>query len=284
MIDIDTKLVTLIGTPLAQSHAAAMHNYVYEKNGINMRYFYTEADASQLGNIVNAIRCMPSFCGAAVTKPCKTEVIKYLDELCPECQRIGACNTIVKLPDGKLRGYNTDVCGFMHTLSRDMHIDPNGKSFFCIGAGGAARAICSALAENGARRIYVVSRSYDTTSRLSADLSCGCADIITPLPPESFGQASDCDVVINASGVGMGESVGESPMPREYFVPDKLYFDACYEPVQTQFLKYAEAAGGKPINGLGMSIYQAAEQIKLWSGKTVSFEQLLRGNEEYEAY
>ena len=94
-IDISTRMITLIGAPLNQSFAARMQNAGYEAAGLNMLYFYTEADQEHLGDIVNGIRHM-NFAGFAVTKPNKVEVLRYLDELDPLCREIGACNTVVK--------------------------------------------------------------------------------------------------------------------------------------------------------------------------------------------
>ena len=41
IIDINTKLVTLLGLPLQQSFSAAMQNAGYAAAGVNMLYFYT---------------------------------------------------------------------------------------------------------------------------------------------------------------------------------------------------------------------------------------------------
>ena len=80
--DINTKMITLIGTPLGQSFASSMQNRGYEAAGLNMIYFYTEADNEHLKDIVNGIRYM-NFAGFAVTKPNKVKVLEYLDELDP---------------------------------------------------------------------------------------------------------------------------------------------------------------------------------------------------------
>lgn len=117
-VDINTKMVTLIGTPLGQSFAARMQNAGYEAAGLNMLYFYTQADSEHLGEIVAGIRHM-NFAGFAVTKPNKVQVLRYLDELDPLCRKMGACNTVVKTPEGRLIGYNTDGVGFYTSLTQE---------------------------------------------------------------------------------------------------------------------------------------------------------------------
>lgn len=77
-VDINTKMITLLGTPLSQSFAARMQNAGYEAAGLNMLYFYTETDNEHLGDIVNGLRYM-NFAGFAVTKPNKVKVLEYLD-------------------------------------------------------------------------------------------------------------------------------------------------------------------------------------------------------------
>ena len=149
-VDINTKMITLLGLPLTQSFAARMQNKGYEAAGLNMVYFYTETDNEHLGDIVNGLRYM-NFAGFAVTKPNKVKVLEYLDELDPLCQKMGSSNTVVKTPEGKLIGYNTDGVGFYTALTEEAGVKVDQCVFFCFGGGGAGRAMCSILAYHGAR-------------------------------------------------------------------------------------------------------------------------------------
>lgn len=267
MIDINTKFITLIGTPLGQSFAARMQNTGYKAAGLNMKYFYTETDSTHLKEIIDGIRCMPSFAGAAVTKPNKVEVLQYLDELDPLCRKIGACNTVVKTADGRLVGYNTDGAGFYRSIIQEGRIDIEGSSFFCFGAGGAGRAICSELAYHGAKKIFITDIFENSSRTLIDDINTKFAPVAEFVAHGDYKQIAQCDVVINASGIGMGSTVGETPLPAEYILSHQFYFDACYNPDKTQFLLNVEAAGCRILNGLGMSLYQGVAQVELWSGK-----------------
>lgn len=271
-IDINTKFVTLVGTPLDQSFAARMQNAGYDAGNINMRYFYTETDDEHLGEIINGIRYMTSFCGAAITKPNKVKVLQYLDELDPLCEKMGASNTIVKLPDGKLKGYNTDGSGFLRSITEEAGIKVDEHIYFCIGAGGAGRAICSILAFNGALKIYITDISPESAEALANDINTNFAPIAEVVPYGDFSKVADCSVVMNASGVGMGNTEGQSPLPIEHIRASQFYFDACYNPDKTQFLLNAEEKGCKILNGLGMSLYQGVVQIELWTGKEAPVE------------
>ena len=265
-IDINTKMITLIGTPLSQSFAARMQNKGYEAAGLNMAYFYTEADNEHLGDIVNGLRYM-NFAGFAVTKPNKVKVLEYLDELDPLCQKMGSSNTVVKTPEGKLIGYNTDGSGFYTSLTEEGGIKADQCVFFCFGGGGAGRAMCSVLAYHGARKIYITDAYEECAQSLVDDINKNFAPVAEFVKAGDFSKLAACDVVLNASGVGMGKSIGQSPLPKEHIKSGQFYFDACYSPAKTQFLLDAEEKGCKILNGLGMSLYQGAAQIELWTGK-----------------
>lgn len=265
-VDINTKMITLIGTPLSQSFAARMQNAGYEAAGLNMSYFYTEADNEHLGEIVDGIRHM-NFAGFAVTKPNKVKVLQYLDELDPLCEKMGASNTVVKTPEGKLVGYNTDGVGFYTSLTEEGGVRVDQSVFFCFGAGGAGRAMCSVMAYHGARKIYITDAYEPCAQSLVDDINKNFAPVAEFVPHGDMSKLAACDVVLNASGIGMGKTIGQTPMPEEYIQPSQFYFDACYNPERTQFLMNAEAKGCKVLNGLGMSLYQGAAQIELWTGK-----------------
>ena len=269
MIDINTKFITLIGTPLSQSYAARMQNAGYASNGLNFCYFYTETDSSHLGEIINGIRHMPSFAGCAVTKPNKVEVMKYLDEFDPLCEKIGSANTVVKTQSGKLKGYNTDGIGFLKALSEE-GFEIKGKTFFCFGAGGAGRAICFSLAFAGASRVYITDVVKESADSLVQDINNHYGSVAIAVEKGDFRFVSSCDSVINATGIGMGKTVGISPLPDDIISADQLFFDACYNPSKTQFLLDAEKRGCRILNGLNMSLYQGVSQIELWSGKKIN--------------
>ena len=263
-VDINTKFITLLGDPLAQSFAARMQNKAYEAAGMNMVYFYTVTGNEHLGEIINALRYMP-FAGFAVTKPNKIKVLEYLDELDPLCQKMGSCNTVVK-EGTKLIGHNTDGVGF-YTAITEAGVKVDQNVFFCFGGGGAGRAMCSILAYHGARKIYITDLFEDCARSLVDDINKNFSTIAEFVPHGDFSKLAACDIILNASGVGMGHSIGETPMPKEYINKGQIFFDACYNPDKTQFLLNAEEAGCQIMNGLMMSLYQGTAQIELWTGK-----------------
>lgn len=274
-VDINTKMITLLGTPLSQSFAARMQNRGYEAAGLNMLYFYTETDNEHLGDIVNGLRYM-NFAGFAVTKPNKVEVLKYLDELDPLCEKMGSSNTVVRTEDGRLIGYNTDGSGFYTSITTEGGVKVEGNSFFVFGCGGAGRAICSVLAYNGAKKLYITDIFEASGKSLEKDLIENFGADAEFVPYQDYSHVAVCNVIINASGIGMGKTMGQSPLPKSCLKPEQFCFDACYNPAKTQFLIDAEEVGCPILNGLGMSLYQGAAQIELWTGKAAPVDAMMQ--------
>lgn len=268
-VDINTKMITLLGKPLGQSFAARMQNAAYEAAGLNMLYFYTEVENDHLPDVINGLRYM-NFAGFAVTKPNKIEVLQYLDELDPLCAKMGSSNTVV-ITDGKLKGYNTDGIGFFISLKEETGLDVAASTFYCCGAGGAGRAMCSVLAYNGAKKIYISDAFPACAQSLVEDINANFAPVAELVAADDAAACAQAiaasDVVMNASGIGMAPHLDETPIPKETLRPEQICFDACYNPDKTRFLLEAEQVGCRVVNGLGMSLYQGAEQIRLWSGQ-----------------
>ena len=138
---------------------------------------------------------------------------------------------------------------------------------FCFGAGGVGRAMCSVLAYYGVKKLYITDYFDAAAQSLVDDINKNFAPVAEFVAFKDFSKLGECNMVMNASGIGMAPHLGETPLPEEYVRKDVYYFDACYNPDKTQFLLNAEKAGAKFLNGLSMSLYQGTEQIRLWTGE-----------------
>ena len=147
-----TGLLALIGSPVGHSGSPAMYNYSFEKLGLDYAYVAFDIKVEEVKAALDAMRLF-HMRGCNVTMPCKTEAAKYMDELSPAAQIIGAVNTIVN-DNGKLTGHITDGEGFVHNL-RDHGIEIKGKKITVAGGGGAATAIQVQCALDGAREISI---------------------------------------------------------------------------------------------------------------------------------
>ena len=267
-IDINSRIIALIGTPLGQSFSARMQNAAYQAAGFNMLYCYCETGAEHLKEIIEGIRYMPTFLGCAVTKPLKEAVMQYLDDFDPLCKKIGSSNTVVKTEAGKLIGYNTDGYGALRDI-KEHGTQVKGKVMFSFGAGGTGRSVCLELAEEGARKIYISSRS-EKCETLSEEINKFYPDVCVPVraaDETGIKKALDeTDVILNLSGLGMKGKEEYTCVDKKYLKSSHVCFDATYNPAETRFLKEAKEAGAMTINGLGMLLYQGLRQIQLWTG------------------
>ena len=143
MVSVHTKLISLLGYPLAQTFAPQMFNETFKALGMDYFYFPIEVEGEKLKTIVNAIRCM-NYVGFNVTKPNKPAILKYLDDLDELAETIGSVN-VVTIRDGVLKGYNTDGVAFVQALLDETGMDLSENTFLIFGAGGASRAVSSTL-------------------------------------------------------------------------------------------------------------------------------------------
>lgn len=267
-IDVNTKLVGLLGYPLKQSFSPAMQNKAFEVAGLNYYYFPIEMDSTRLKDVLNAIRWM-NFAGCNVTKPNKIEVLQYLDRVDSSALAIGAVNTI-KNVNGQLTGYNTDGLGFASFLEQDQHVDISNTHFFVLGCGGAGRAIVTVLAERGARSLTITDVSESAAQNLVDSVTKHTQASITQVglgSQEMTRKLAQTDVIINATAVGMNPYEAETPLPVELLDRRMLVCDIIYNPVRTRLMKEAESIGCRTANGLGMVIYQGAAAFTIWTNQ-----------------
>ncbi len=267
MVTVDTKLIGLLGEPLKQTFSPQMHNETFEKLHLDYFYFPIEVNNENLETVVNGIRKM-HFAGFNVTKPNKIKIMEYLDEVDELAEKIGSVNTVV-IKDGKLKGYNTDGEGFVQSLVDESGLDITKCSFFIFGAGGAARAVASTLAFKGVPKIYITDMFEAASNSLVNDINtkiAPCAEMVAFDDKVIPQFVAKCNVLINASGVGMYPHLGETPLAKEHLRKELFVADLTYNPAKTQLLLDAEAQGCKIMNGIGMVINQGAKAFSLWTG------------------
>jgi len=203
-----TGLLALIGSPVGHSGSPAMYNYSFEKLGLD--YAYVAFDIKE-DKVKDAIAAMKTFNmrGCNVTMPDKVEAAKYMDELSPAAQIIGAINTIVN-DNGKLTGHITDGEGFVHNL-KDHGIDIKGKKSTVAGGGGAATAIQVQCALDGAREITIFNKNdafFERTLQTAEKIKKAVPDCIVNVydiddTAKMTEEIQSSDIFANATIVGM---------------------------------------------------------------------------------
>ena len=266
LIDVNTKLVGLLGSPLKQSFSPMMQNRAFRAAGLNYCYFPIEVEVEALGDLLGGIRRM-NFAGFNVTKPNKIAIMPLLDEVEPSAKVMGAVNT-VKVEGGRLIGYNTDGVGFATSLQQDLGLAIDKSAFFMMGCGGAGRAIATVLALRGARKIYLADVEKEKAVELARDVNklSPCALAVSVEPGEAREALSQVDVFVNATAVGMNPLEGQTPLPAEWLDKRLVVCDILYNPLKSRLLQEAQQVGCRTANGLGMVIYQGAAAFEIWTG------------------
>jgi shikimate dehydrogenase len=256
-----TRLAAVIGSPVRHSLSPAMHNAAFAELGLDWVYVALEVAPGDVPAAVAGMRAL-GFGGLSVTIPHKAAVLAEVDETSEAAAAVGAVNTVVPLGDGRLRGENTDVGGFLASLA-DEAFDPAGRPCLVVGAGGAARAVVHALAQAGAAEVVVLNRSPHR-ARAAAELARAVGRV---------GAAHDVakvDLVVNATPLGMagaGADADALPLDPSVLRPGQLVVDLVPNPAVTPLLRAAEAAGARVAGGLGMLVHQGALAFELWTGR-----------------
>ncbi|MDZ4308485.1 shikimate dehydrogenase [Allopontixanthobacter sp.] len=261
----------VIGDPIAQSKSPAIHNFWLERLGIEAEYRAVRVTADGLADYLAERRNDPAWRGCNVTMPLKLAVMPLLDSLDEAARTIGAVNTIYPGLGRLLAGTNTDAAGFLEPLAAELGDSHYFRMARIIGAGGAARAIVSALGSRGFT-LVVAARDPAKARALLDELAAGsdhhAASLSHFANPTDFAfdaREGCCDLVINASPLGMH---GSPPLRFDFShaPPGSIVYDIVTDPVETEFLIGARAAGFRTVDGLSMLIGQAAAAFELFFG------------------
>ena len=259
------ELIGVFGHPVSENPTVVMHEAAFQALDLNWRYLTIEVLPEDLENAMKGLRAF-NMKGINLTIPHKVEVLKYLDEVAPDAQLMGAVNTVVR-KDDKLYGENTDGKGFMYALTHDAGVNPKGKKVLVLGAGGAARSITVELALAGAETITIVNRSENRGKGLVELLNTGTsAKTALEIWNGPYEIPPDTDILINATSIGLFPNVSDKPdIDYPSIKPGMLVCDVIHTPM-TPFLHEAKTRGAKTLDGLGMLVYQGAIGFKLWTG------------------
>jgi len=266
---VATKVIGLIGEPLAHSTSPLFQQAALDHCGIDARYEPWETEVEELPVAVDRMReedCL----GANVTIPHKERIIGLLDGIDSLARRIGAVNTVVNR-SGRLWGHNTDILGFGQALRRDGDFDPRGRDALVLGAGGAARAVAVDLIDGGAASLTVTDIDEKRLQGLLRDLAGLGQIVLRGVAPDSVelaAAASACQLLINCTPIGMRHSPAEhdTPISPELISPGVLVFDLVANPLETRLLAEARRRGARTVSGVTMLVYQGAESFRLWTG------------------
>ena len=255
-------LAGVMGWPIAHSRSPMLHNYWLSKYGLAGSYVPLAIKPEGLAAALRALHPL-GFAGASLTIPHKQAAMSIVDEVDAVAKKIGAISCVTVRPDGSLIGSNNDSYGFIHNLKQERpewRVDAG--PIVVIGAGGGSRAVCHALAQDGAREIRLINRTFERAQKMAAEFGAP----LTALKWEQRADAlADAAMVVNATSQGMqGQPALDIDIGR--LPKSALAADIIYIPRETPFLAAARQRGNRTINGLGMLLHQGRPAWKSWFG------------------
>lgn len=284
-IDGHTQLVGLVGWPVSHSLSPVMHNAAFKDLNLNWQYVPLPVPPDAVADAVRGLAAL-GLCGANVTVPHKQTVMRFLDEIDPGAQAIGAVNTIVvhrpAAPESgstRLVGHNTDWTGFLaDLLARGVGVA--GRDCLVLGAGGAARAIVYGLAKGGGK-VDILARRRVQADRLLTEIGAALPEVtLRSGALASLDKAIDrmsSPLIVNSTPLGMHPNESASIWPRELPFPNGAFiYDLVYNPPFTRLMRRAQEEGHPSANGLGMLVHQGAKAFELWTGYWPDVEKMKR--------
>ncbi|WP_406647272.1 shikimate dehydrogenase [Aliisedimentitalea scapharcae] len=263
MSEAKIPLAGVIGSPVAHSRSPRVHRHWLNTYGLQGYYIPMDVASKDLEQVIRTLPDM-GFVGANVTIPHKEAVMSIADQITDRATLIGAANTLIFRPDGKIHADNTDGYGFITNLQQGApDWDAKAGPAVVLGAGGAARAVVASLVEAGAPEILLTNRTRGRAEQLREDFGQRIKVVDWVQAGNLFEGAN---LVVNTTSLGM---VGkpELRVPLDGLEPGTLVTDLIYAPLQTRLLRIAEEVGCQTVDGLGMLLHQAVPGFERWFGQ-----------------
>jgi shikimate dehydrogenase len=249
VVDGATRVVGIVGHPIAQVRAPEVWTGLFHLHGLNMLCLPYHVVPADLPTFFAGMRRMQNLAGMIVTIPHKPASVDLVDKLTDRARIVRSVNFIGIRPDGSWLGDIVDGIGFVENLKTN-GADPAGRRTLLVGTGGVGTAIAFALAEAGVSELVLYDRDSERSEGLAQRLAAlGWPARVGAPDPSGF------ELVVNASPVGMKD---DDPLPVDAarIAPGSIVADVIVH--ETELLRRAAAIGCRTIDGTGMMDHQLA--------------------------
>jgi shikimate dehydrogenase len=250
----------VLGRPIAQSLSPVLHRAAYAELGLTHAYTAIDCGVEELPGVL-AQRA--DWLGFSATMPLKRALLDVAAEVRPLARRVGAANTLLPAGDGRWAAENTDVAGIVAALDTGV---PAGARATVLGAGGTAQALLAALHTLGIAGCHVLVRDpartgelHETAARCGVQLTVEEFDVASP--------ALAAELVVSTVPAGAADPLAARPWTAEQTV-----LDVVYAGWPTPLAQAATAGGATVRSGATMLLHQAAEQVRLMTGRPAPIE------------
>ncbi len=255
------KKYALIGKDIEKSLSPIIHKFISEITGVSYTYEILDVDDKNLKEILFDDK----YSGFNITKPYKTKVKYFVDELSKFSKESGSINTLKKI-DNKIQGYTTDGMGFVKSFEF-LDISLENKNILIYGTGGASKSIIRSLLDENVRNIYITGRNL--SEKVKIYNSFKHIDESKIFPVDSY-SGLVCDIVVNTTSVDDDLSIDVSNITTNFA------YDIIYDPTETKFLRLARELGIETKNGIDMLIIQAYLSFCIWNDRKPIKDEILK--------
>lgn len=237
----------LLGYPL--THSFSQQYFTEKFSGLGLDgYHYENFSVPEIGEFRKILEEKKDLRGFNITIPYKKQIIGFLDQSNEIVSAIGACNC-VKIDNGLLKGFNTDVFGFEQSLLP--FLKAHHQKALVFGTGGASVAVIYVLEKLGI--------AYQSVSRKATEKSISYAQVDAAL-------VATHHLLINTTPLGMYPKLDDCPdIPYNRLTPQHHLYDLIYNPAETRFLEKGRQQNATTQNGKEMLVLQAEESWRIWN-------------------
>jgi shikimate dehydrogenase len=254
----------VVGWPVAHSRSPAIQNAALQAAGLTgWRYQLLPIPPELFAETVPALSTA-GFRGVNVTIPHKEAALTLATDPSPRAEAIGAANTLIFEPDGRIAADNTDAPGLIGALP----IRPSGKTALVLGAGGSARAAVWALLDAGAREVMVWNRTAQRAQALTAELG--------GRPVE---RAEPADLLVNCTASGLeprADAFKTLPLVADDLTSYECVVDLVYSDTETPLVQAARVRRVRVVGGRELLVRQGARSFELFTGRAAPIELMRR--------
>jgi 3-dehydroquinate dehydratase/shikimate dehydrogenase len=271
-VNAETAVYGVVGDPVAHSLSPLVHNKLFRRANINSVYLPFRVPRGQLAAHLETFGLVPMQ-GYSVTIPHKEGAAMLATKSDEVVQQTKSANTLVRKEDGGFAAFNTDYQAVLDSLMYNLPPSEDGtagtlegKMVLLLGAGGVARAIAHVLKKAGCV-MTITNRTPEKAHRLAAEVEGRVLDWMGR-------HTAMCDILINATSVGMYPNIDDSPIHAGFLQPTMLVFETIYNPESTVLVKEARSRSCRVVTGVELFARQAAFQFEHFTGQSANLEQI----------
>lgn len=262
----DCPKAYVLGHPITHSKSPDLHTAAYRVLGESIVYDRKDTDEDHLPQTFAQLVAEETISGFSVTMPLKSAIIEQLDGLTEFARAVGVVNTVY-WRNNQAWGHNTDVSGIVNALNVAGACVRPGQPAAILGGGGTSTAATAALTYMGASHLDVYVRDVSRAQRVQ-NVADRLGQQITYKPLASYGEEYHRYAVAVSTLPAGAADVFASQLSTT--IEDSVLLDVSYDPWPSAIACAFENLGGTVVSGLEMLMYQAVDQVKLFTGRELA--------------